>query len=109
MLPPVAGVVEILPHADCVNPGFPDWGAQATYTCRPEITVRTIGVNALDMKISEDPTFQDPVLGDTVWVQYEMERSFKLSPGDGPKMVFVLLRGNNDMVSEILEGHHLLH
>jgi len=108
VLPPVAGVVEILPHADCVNPGFPDWGAEASYTCRREVTVRTIGVNALDMKISEDPTFQDPAQGDTDWVQYQMERAFSLTDGDGPKKVFVLLRGNNDMVSEILEGRVVL-
>jgi hypothetical protein len=108
VLPPVAGVVEILPHADCVNPGFPDWGSDAAYTCRREITVRTIGVNALEMKISEDPTFQDPALGDTVWAQYQMEQSFTLSVGDGFKMVFVRLRGNNDMVSEILEGRVVL-
>ena len=108
VLPPVAGVVEILPHADCVNPGFPDWGSEASYTCRREVTVRTIGVNALDMKISEDPTFQDPAQGDTTWVQYQMERAFTLTDGDGPKTVFVLLRGNNDMVSEILEGRAVL-
>lgn len=70
-----------------------------SFTLTREITVAAIctdGGTPSAIRISEDPSF-----GGAVWVDYQPEVPFQLSPGDGLKMVHAQVRNAQDDMSGI--------
>ncbi len=107
-LQPVTGAVEILGGPDYEQPDYPLRFGNAQYTRTGQVRLHTEGFGAHTMMASEDPSFADASLGDADWVTYETLRSFDLSAGDGPKTVYVLLKGEGGTLSEPLLGSTIL-
>jgi hypothetical protein len=116
VLPPVTGAVTIFggdqdrqspddnpPNFD--NPDYPSCCPNTRFTRTQEVRLRTHGFNALLMKASEDIFDLEDNQG---WNTYQTDQEYILSDGDGAKTVYVLLEGENQIRSDVLEGHIVL-
>ncbi len=80
-----------------VRQGDFDINGGALFTNDPLVSLSLSAEDAIDMRISEDPTFSD-----ASWVPFQADVPFTLSDGDGDKTVNVQFRMSDDTLSEIL-------
>ncbi len=76
----------------------------APYSRDRTVDLKLDNSTAVDMRISEDPSFVDATLGDTSYVTYNSTPTFVLSPADGNKTVFVQYRDGASVGSEVFSS-----
>jgi len=82
-------------------------GAGATTKREVDLTLLAFNI-VTEMRVSEDPEFEDPDLGDVELRTFEASIEFTLSAGDGPKTVYAQFRDDFGQLSELFEASIVL-
>ncbi|MBW1809639.1 MAG: carboxypeptidase regulatory-like domain-containing protein [Deltaproteobacteria bacterium] len=85
-----------------------DINGGAAYTSNPVVELTLDAVDGAEMRISEDPNFADPGLGDTAYRTYESPVDFTLSTGDGNKTIYTQIKDSDGIEGRVLSASIIL-